>query len=393
MYDIAVDAFLSTYAVSISVDLGRTLVESALNFMKDERTLSTLSPKECAFVIPCHNSADVINETLNSLPDYPIYCVANACTDNTEDIISSHERATLISTVEPGKIRAVLLGAQRAKQAGYTHFILVDDDVLWPTNAAGDHLEIGVYDKGTSCTALPVLPDLKRERSWMTQSQFVEYAMMVISKRSQALLGNVIMASGAAGIFNIDNFLTSMTKHDGEHVGDDLQTSFIFHTLGFKIDFNSALTIKTHVPKNLKTWWSQRVKRWEPSPIFNFIWHLNIIFSPLGVGPGWWIRCIAYYRILVVKLDMIRFFTLPFVLLSRPTLFLGVLAISYLSILCKVLVFKRFFEYKSLNILTLLSYPVYGALCWFSRVWSLPRGLKLLFRYWILQKRKTLIEG
>lgn len=392
--DLAVDTFVSTYALSISIDLGRSLIECSLNFFRDTRTTFKVQEHECAFVLPCHNSGDFLESTIKSLPSgYKIYCVANACTDNTERVIAASRKATLISTPVPGKIRAVLLGAQQAKKEGYSHFILLDDDILWPKDADGKDQDLTVYDKETSCTALPVLPDVDSHKEWISYGQFLEYAMMIVSKRAQSILGNVIMASGAAGIFRVDNFIQAMTKHDGEHVGDDLQTSFIFHTMGYKIDFNSSLTIKTEPPHTVSGWWKQRTRRWEPSPIFNLIWHLKIIFSAPGKGPGWWIRAIAFYRILVVKLDILRFVTLPFVLIFNPRLFVGVLFITYVSLVAKIVVFKKyFFNSRKIHKKYVITYPFYGALCWISRVFSVPRGLRLLFKYWVFGRRKPLLE-
>lgn len=391
--EIALDVFLSTYALSISIDLGRSLLEISLNFVTKNRKLVCLKEDECAFVVPCHNSEDVISETISSLPsNYKIYCVANACRDRTEELILANEKSTLISTKDPGKIKAVLLGALAAKKDGYSHFILLDDDVLWPKDPEGRHRELSVFDKTVSCTALPVLPDLSKKSPWVIRSQYLEYAMMIISKRSQAFLGNVIMASGAAGVFRVDHFLEAMKKHDGEHVGDDLQTSFIFHTLGYAIDFNPYLMIKTDVPGTFSIWWKQRTRRWEPSPVFNLIWHLKVMFLVPGLGPGWWIRGIALYRLLVVKLDVVRFLTLPFALIARPDLVFGVLAITYLSLVGKMFVFKKYFNENETSLFDVLTYPIYGALCWFSRVLSVPRGLQLLCRYWFFKKRRPLIS-
>lgn len=390
--ELSLKAFVTTYALSISIDLGRSLIEGGLNFLKDKRKPTILGPDLCAFILPCHNSGDFLAKTIESLPKiYKLYCVANACSDGTEDVIAA-SRATLIKTEIPGKIQAVLLGALQAQKDGYTHFVLLDDDIIWPKNEKGEDTPLTTYDPDVGCTALPVIPSL-RCPNWITYNQYIEYSLMVISKRGQSILGNVIMASGAAGIFRIDNFLKAMTLHDGEHVGDDLQTSFIFHVLGYKIDFNSALVIKTEPPETLASWWRQRTKRWEPSPIFNFIWHIKIIFA-LSHGAGWWIRAIAFYRIMVLYLDVMRLVTIPFVLFYRPEMLVGVLVIVYCSLVVKLLVFKRYFKKDTvLRRGTLLTYPVYGLLCWFSRLFSLPRGLHLFWKNWVLKRRRPLVNN
>ena len=321
--------FASTYALSLCSDFLKTLVEIWINFRREPRMMRLgLGPKSACFIIPCHNSSDVIYDTIMSLPkEYTVYCMVNACSDSTlqrigflaatlNDRIIKYEHI-----VEPGKMNAVMHGVVKAREAGFTHFVLLDDDVRWPKG----HIP-RVAKNTIPATGLPVLP-MQPVWSTIEVGQCIEYMYMVVSKRAQGILGNTIMASGAAGIYRVDTFLEVLKHHYGEHIGDDLQSAHIHHSLGMQIDFNPDIVIQTHPPRSLVDWWKQRAKRWEISPIYNLKWILTTIFG--RVTKGWWIRWIASYRIFVGVNDLARVISFTYVVQHFPRTLVGVWLIAY----------------------------------------------------------------
>jgi cellulose synthase/poly-beta-1,6-N-acetylglucosamine synthase-like glycosyltransferase len=373
-----VTIFVSTYILTIFTDFFKTIVEVLVNLLnKPMQPRYLLNPSEVAFVIPCHNSADTIEETIRSIPhNYPIICVANACSDETIakiNRISEKERLSLFCyrLEKPGKMTAVLEGILGARDMNHTHFVLLDDDVRWPK----DRLPT-VSDRLIPATALPVMPT--QPRSWIELGQMIEYLYMVVSKRAQGILGNTIMASGAAGIYRIDSFLEVLKKHDGEHIGDDLQSAHLHHALGYRIDFNPSLVVHTHPPKTIIGWWKQRARRWEISPVYNANLIFKTIFSPKT--NGWWIRWVALYRVFVFGNDIARLYSLPYVIYHFPRTLVGVWAIAYLCMMFKALVYYS--TYKDFRytvngsvILGILTYPVYTSMMWVSRLWAVPGGV------------------
>lgn len=373
----ALYAFIGTYVLSILLDLVKSGTEVLINFFhRENRPTEYLDHKECAFVIPCHNSEGVIAETLRSIPYlYRTYCVANACSDNTIEEINRKKTSTIV-TDRPGKIRAVILGALAAKRDGYTHFVLLDDDVKWPE----DFFLVPVHDKSIPATALPVLPTAPE--TWIMCGQVIEYMYMVVSKRAQGFLGNTIMASGAAGIYRIDTFLEAMKQHDGEHVGDDLQSAHIHHGMDYRIDFLPQAIVRTHPPKTIAAWWTQRAKRWEVSPIYNAKWIIRTIFK--RHSPGWWIRWVAMYRVAVFFNDLARVVTLPLVIMHFPGTLVGVWCIAYGCFMMKGLAYwvsYQDYRYKIswLFFCSILTYPAYSCLMWLSRLYAIPNGIKRNF--------------
>jgi len=382
---------MATYAFTLITDMGKSLLEVFFNFIRKPGSppLEILSPSECLIVIPCHNSADCIIETLITLPPkYEVICVSNASTDSTFAMLKAAQLAfpnlTVLNTPEPGKIRAVILGVLQARNKGLSHFLLLDDDVLWPQEN-GKPSPLTVYDKSRCVTALPVVPS-KHDQNWIRSVQAIEYQIMCASKRAQGNLGNVIMASGAAGIFRVESFLDVIQEHDGQHIGDDLQCSFLHHVKGMKIDFNSESVVATHPPDTFKAWWKQRSKRWEASPILNLKWSMKIIFAPLGKrNPGWWIRGMAAYRNLVVVNDLMRCLSFPLMLIYSPIIVIGVWLITYCCVLLKMLAFVIFFKNENYvradlaTVIGVLTYPFYGVLMWLSRVRAIFQGIYLIY--------------
>lgn len=370
--------FVTTYILTLLSDFLKTVIEVFINLsIKPKENTEILSPNEVAFVIPCHNSEESIEDTIRSIPErYCVICVANACSDLTiskVNRISDKERFGVFcyNLPEPGKMSAVLEGILGARDMGFTHFVLLDDDVKWPRGMIPV-----VSSKLSPATALPVMP--VHPRTWLEIGQTIEYLYMVVSKRAQGILGNTIMASGAAGIYRIDTFLDVLRKHDGEHIGDDLQSAHIHHSMRYKIDFNPSIVVQTYPPKTLSMWWKQRARRWEVSPVYNARWIMTTIFGKNT--NGWWIRWVAFYRVFVFGNDLARLYSLPYVLMHFPRTLLGVWAIAYVCMMLKAGVYYTSYtqyRYKidKQIIYGILTYPAYTALMWVSRLMAIPSGI------------------
>jgi cellulose synthase/poly-beta-1,6-N-acetylglucosamine synthase-like glycosyltransferase len=375
------EIFISTYILSILTDVLKTIIETVINFKGKENRSNDriLTPLDSCFIIPCMNSQDVIQRTLFTLPhEYKVICVVNASTDKTLDILRGlamgSPNLTVINTEKPGKMGAALLGILEAKRMGFTDFILIDDDIIFPKK------EIAVSSDSVA-TGFPIIP--LYPYTWIEVAQTIEYMGMVISKRAQGILGNIIMCSGAAGAYNIETFLNVLKLHNGIHVGDDLQCSYIHHNLGYKLGFNSSLGVVTEVPNTLKSFWKQRAKRWEQSPIINYYWIFKTIFG--SVTRGYWIRWIAFYRVFVTANDVMRLVSLPYVIIHFPGTLVGVWAITYILFALKAAAYYCFYKdyrYSLTNkmLFGILSYPIYSSLLWVTRLYAIPYGLIRAFK-------------
>lgn len=399
MFEVSI-AFTSTYFLALTVDFSRTAAEVFLLLFGKRKInqIQNFSKKEVAIIIPCHNSEEVIENAVKTLPaNYKIYCVANACSDSTEDIIKSleknHSNVKLLVSPKIGKIRAVLYGAFKARLEGFSHFLLLDDDIRWPA----DSQHISCYDKEYAVTALPVVPlnydeTDSLQNSFIRGMQAIEYHMMCISKAAQAKLGNVMMASGAAGIYRLDRFFECMAEHDGEHIGDDLQCCLIHHTKKYKIDFFESTIIQTEPPVTFSALWKQRAKRWELSPLLNWNWIARSIATG---GVGNWLRLIISYRVFVLVNDVLILASLPVIFSLHNSSMYGLLTITYVSLALKLFIHHRFFKtYYVMNPTPftfgrMLLYPFFQVFLWATRVYAIPFSFVKIYRYWFLGERKN----
>ena len=379
-----VGLFLSTFILTLLIDFSRTLAENILFFVKKKRNSpQKLNPNEVAIVIPCHNSEDVILNTLASLPkEYTVICVPNACSDKTIDILK-RSRVKIVEIKEPGKIKAVVYGAMEARKEGFTHFVLLDDDIRWKSD------KIEVFDKNAVMTGYPVVP--MEGSGFLLDGQMVEYQMMCIGKKVQASLGSAMMASGAAGCYKIDVFLEMMKFHDGEHIGDDLQCSLIHLAKGYKIDFFDQTLVATEVPNTVKSFWKQRALRWEVSPLHNWYWLCGAWFKS-----NLWLKFVIGYRIFVFINDVLRVGTFPIVLVKNPSVIFGVFLITYTSLAIRAILHRHIFSWyysfepkMPLTFRRILMYPIYNLCLWLTRVRAIPKGLLQIYKYWIRGDRKN----
>lgn len=373
------------FGIAFASDLLRGIFELAVNFYyrKASRPKVVLDSREVAIVIACHNSVDSIEATVQSLPEgYQVYCVANNCTDDTVNIIQVIRRQRPgvhlidVDYSEKDKTKAVLLGAVQAKADGFSHVLLLDDDVHWPRDR-----EIEVLDKAVAITAVPVIPD--RPGSLLENLQVYEYIGTNLNKRCQTYFaGDITWASGAAAIYRCDIFLEVMRLHDGEFAGEDIQCSYLHHLEGYKIDFLPRTMVATDVPRSLSEWWRQRAHSWDVAFMFLHIGLLlRVLFRTGDKGPGWWIRLLTFYRIydsllVFVKLGM------PFAIFQAPAVALIFLSTSYLMLTMQFLSYPVFFtrldrQWGSVEVgrlaLAFLIFPAYQFSQWVSRLNALPK--------------------
>ncbi len=376
---------LLLFGFAFASDLARAAFELAVNFYYRRACQPTVSldRDEVAVVIPCHNGADMIEATVRALPTgTTVYCVANNCTDATAEVIeamaSLRPELRLIDVDFPGKskTKAVLLGALQASRDGYSHFLLVDDDVVWP---AGRPIE--VLDKAVAVTAIAVIPEAPRRL--IEQYQVYEYIGTNLNKRCQTYFaGDVTWASGAAAIYRLDVFLEVMRLHDGEFHGEDIQCSYLHHYLGYRIDFLPETIVTTEVPQTPLQWWRQRANSWDVSFMFLHIGLLlRVLFRNGKKGPGWWVRLLTFYRIYDALLVLVKL-ALPLAVIEAPLVMLFFVSSSFLIMGAQYFSYPLFFTPLERAptrtrvprlIFAFLTFPAYTFMTWISRLAAVPR--------------------
>jgi len=376
------------FTVAFTSDLIRALFEVVVNFSYRDRKRPTvlLGRSDVAVVIPCHNSASSIEDTIDSMPEgLVVYCVANNCTDQTVAIIEALAvrrpgiRLIDVDFDEGSKSKAVILGVAQARRDGFSHALLTDDDISWP---AGRPIE--VLDRAAAVTALPVLPE--HPETLLERFQVFEYIGNNLNKRVQLHFGrNVTWASGAAAVYRTDVFLKVMREHDGEFAGEDIQCSYLHHYFGYRIDFVAEGVVRTAVPRTPAEWWRQRAHCWDVSFMFLHLpLLLRVLFRAAGKGPGWWIRLMTFYRIYDAVLVLVKL-GLPFAMLRAPAV-AGVFVLSsYMILAIQYVSYPVFFpamqypsgmKRRSLAALAFVVFPLYTFAIWVSRLAAVPRVIQ-----------------
>lgn len=380
-------ALLWLFGFAFASDLLRAGFELAVNFYFRGRCRPTVSlnPQDVAIVIPCHNSAASIEATLHALPErVTVYCVANNCSDATADIVRAigkvrdWVRLIDVDYAGRGKTKAALLGALQASKDGFTHFLLLDDDVLWPQGRP-----IEVMDKTVAVTAVPVMP--AQQNRLLERFQLFEYIGTNLNKRCQTYFADdVTWASGAAAIYRLDVYLEVMRQHDGEFAGEDIQCSYLHHHSGYTIDFLPETIVTTVVPRSPSEWWRQRAHSWDVSFMFLHLGLLlRVLFRTGGAGAGWWIRLLTFYRIYDALLVVVKL-GLPFAVLEVPTVALFFVSSSYAILAVQYLSYPLFFppldRPKGANTqlaVAFVTFPAYMFTTWVSRLAAVPRVVYL----------------
>jgi cellulose synthase/poly-beta-1,6-N-acetylglucosamine synthase-like glycosyltransferase len=382
---------LILFLITFISDFLRGIFELVVNFhyRSANRPTVTLDCSEIAIVIPCHNSAEVIETTILSLPkDYPVYCVANNCSDDTPKIIKSLRKLRPglqlidVDYPEKDKTKAALLGAHQAKIEGFSHILLLDDDVSWPRDRP-----IEVLDKAVAVTGVPIIP--QNPGVLIEGFQVFEYIATNMNKRCQTYFAeDVTWASGAAAIYRCDTFLEVMRMHDGEFAGEDVQCSYLHHEHGYKIDFLPRTVVATVIPRSPSEWWKQRSHSWDVSFMFLHIGLLlRVLFHFGSKGPGWWIRLLTFYRIYDSLLVFVKVGT-PFAIAEVPAVALIFLATSYSVLIIQFLSYPVFFSpiYRHRHVgsiglkrlaLAFVLFPAYQFMTWVSRLNAIPKVIYL----------------
>lgn len=108
---------------------------------------------------------------------------------------------------------------------------------------------------------------------------------------------------------------------------------------------------------------------------------LKVLFSPIGRGPGIWIRLMTFYRMYDAVGVLVKC-TIPILLLVEPRLLLAFILFSYFVLAVKLAFYRYLYGPGCLKTATGLAYgflmfPAYEYLIWISRLAAFPRAMWL----------------
>jgi glycosyltransferase involved in cell wall biosynthesis len=325
------------------------------------------SPDDVTAVVPCHNSASVIRQTIEDLlhvlsPDR-IIVVDDASTDDTAEIARSMGVRVFQFKKNKGKVSAINLGIFRVKTR-YT--LLIDDD----TRLGASRLPTSLLEEGYSAVAFNVLPS-RRARELVNGTNFVsclqryEYSKsMEIGKRFQDATLSVSCISGAVGLFLTERLNRQHHTHSTIFAGEDLERTLKDLLRGGQVAFVNEM-VWTVAPDNWRDLTRQRLFSWYPGFYRNLSTFGRVLFAS---KMPWRLRFEMLYNVYVIFSDPVKVYSFAALLVYRRWEYLvGLYGIYLVMELYPFGVVEKKLPVVRYYLLGFLAYPIYGVYNTFLR--------------------------
>jgi cellulose synthase/poly-beta-1,6-N-acetylglucosamine synthase-like glycosyltransferase len=224
----------------------------------------TLPP--VSLVVPCHNSENVIEDTLKSLlaleyEQKQIIIVDDASTDNTYELAKKYS----------DKITLVKRATSTGRKTGATNYgltfatgdaiVVVDDDTTLQPDAL-TRIVAALGDENIAAVAGNVKVKAERE-SLLVKLQSTEYLVnMELGRPFQnALFRALFVISGCFGAFRRD-VLEMIGQYDIDIITEDLDITWKIYKLKRRVAYQRDAICYTDTPTSLKVIMRQRI-RWD----------------------------------------------------------------------------------------------------------------------------------
>ena len=262
------DQFVFLYLIAhFTVDLVRLLAGLAIFVRRGAPRLADLNEGEwppLSVVIPCHNEAEVIADTIRSLqavdyPDLRIIVVDDGSSDDTAAIAAA-------CAPPPRVLRQRAAGKAAALNAGLAEVrtpltLLVDADCLFPRDGLRDAVR---HLFGEEEDALGGHLSVVNRDNWITQLQHLEYGDIALRHflwRFELNLSHTQdVIPGALGLFRT-SALRAAGPLSSRHLAEDVALTARLVEHGRRLAFSPYLQAATVVPDALATLRIQR-RRW-----------------------------------------------------------------------------------------------------------------------------------
>jgi biofilm PGA synthesis N-glycosyltransferase PgaC len=219
-----------------------------------------------AIVVPCHNEAHNIRDTVESLlkvnyPDYEIVLVNDGSTDETQDIIEGlatiHDNIRVVRFPRnQGKAMALSMGAMVTP---CEYIVAIDGDALLDSHAVTwimYHLLTG-----NRVGAVTGNPRIRTRSTLLGKIQVGEFSSIIgMLKRCQRIYGRVFTVSGVVSGFR-KTALHRVGYWDLDMVTEDIDVSWKLQLDHWDIRYEPNALCWILMPETLRGLWRQRL-RW-----------------------------------------------------------------------------------------------------------------------------------
>lgn len=234
-----------------------------------------------SIIIPVHNGADVIEETLRKIkasryPDFETIVVDDGSTDDTAERVAKFDWVKLVrrSTSSGKKTGAINFGLNYA--SGQV-IVVIDDDTPPEPDAIAEVVQPLRWSR--IAAAGGNIQVFGARRNLLVRLQELEYLKtMELGRAWQSLVYNaVVVISGAFGAFNRD-YLAQIGDYDIETMTEDLDVTWKLYKLKRMVGFAPYAYAMTDVPVSLSQLKHQR-RRWDLGLLQTVMKHKDLVFN------------------------------------------------------------------------------------------------------------------
>lgn len=238
----------------------------------DMRRLRRKTNRELAIVIACHNSRDIIPNTVKACLEHvrqeQIYIVDNGNstepTDDSRKVLGEcSPNSRYIWNCYGNKTLAQYAGVMACKK--YKYVLVLDDDVILPPNL---DMGLDLIKDDTVGVAFPIrAAHPQRKYSLFIEWQSLEYQLTGYNKLMQSKTGTVQYPHGAASLWDRKALKTALRSHDTVFFAEDAKLGLWALKSGYTMAIKPEVPILTEAPTTvlgeMPNFWTQRVRSWD----------------------------------------------------------------------------------------------------------------------------------
>ena len=218
------------------------------------------------YLVPCHNEADNIEETIQSLldqdyPDFEVIAINDASRDETGrvlgEIAERDDRLRVLHfQANQGKAMGLRVGALAAR---HDYLVCLDGDAMLDRHAT--RWLMRHFVDGARVGAVTGNPRVRNRTSLLGKIQVGEFSSIIgLIKRAQRIYGRLFTVSGVVAAFR-KSALHRVGYWGLDTVTDDIDVSWRLQLAHWDIRYEPNALCWILMPETLKGLWGQRL-RW-----------------------------------------------------------------------------------------------------------------------------------
>jgi cellulose synthase/poly-beta-1,6-N-acetylglucosamine synthase-like glycosyltransferase len=329
----AVACFLYGWYTFLAIGVAGVWAVAATLARVQQNKPKRLSYPMVSFVVPAYNEEKNVSRCVKSLfkctEKYPELCEIIVVDDGSSDYTYEIAWATIElnrrkypkvrgkvirHSANLGKIEAIRTGLDRALGG---LIAVVDADSYWMSNTLVKLVDYMLLNGKKAVTGYAHPTDGDAEMNPYVILQQLEYSQgLGIARCAQSLGDNVLVVSGAVGLYDADVLREILNEKNVRSVTEDLEITLEMHKRGAGVGYIGAATSSTIAPVSLNVLWSQRL-RWFTGWLHNTL----SIHKDLLVKKSWLTLLLWYCYVFEfggALIDLAALFMFPFLFWFAP---------------------------------------------------------------------------